>query len=170
MWLFFFALISDRIEFSVMIVAEKGAWIMSDTGDRRDEIQEAIDSGNRAVDSLKEAQEELKSAGRWGVLDAFGGNIVTGIVKHHKVNDAEQYVDEAKADLQEFRDDLWGIRDIEGLDVSIDGFLTFADFAMDGIFADMLVQSKIEKGKREVADAIERVEDVIENLEESLDD
>ena len=54
--------------------------------------------------------------------------------------------------------------------MSIDGFLTFADFAMDGIFADMLVQSKIEKGKREVADAIERVEDVIEDLEKTLDD
>ena len=144
--------------------------VLSDTGDRRDEIQEAIDAGKRAVDSLKEAQEELKSAGRWGVLDAFGGNIATGIVKHNKINDAERYVDEAKDDIREFRDDLWGIRDIEGLDVSIDGFLTFADFAMDGIFSDMLVQSKIEKSKREVADAIDRVEEVIEGLEKSLDD
>lgn len=143
---------------------------MSGAGVRKEDIQEAIDAGNRAVESLKNAEEQLKSAGRWGVLDAFGGNVVTGIVKHHKINDAEQYVDEAKDDLQEFRDDLWGIRDIDGLDVSIDGFLTFADFAMDGIFADLLVQSKIEKGKREVADAIERVEDVIEELEKSLND
>ena len=27
-------------------------------------------------------------------------------VKHNKVNEAERYVDEAKDDLQEFRDDL----------------------------------------------------------------
>lgn len=41
---------------------------------------------------------------------------------------------------------------------------------MDGIFADMLVQSKIENSKREVADAMERVEDVIEELEKSIED
>lgn len=35
---------------------------MSDTGDRREEIQEAIDAGNRAIDSLKEAEDQLKSA------------------------------------------------------------------------------------------------------------
>lgn len=55
MWLFFFALISDIVEFSIKIAAEKGAWIMSDTDDRRDDIQEAVDARNRAVESLKNA-------------------------------------------------------------------------------------------------------------------
>ena len=72
---------------------------MSDEGEKKEDIQEAIDAGNSAVESLKNAEEQLKSAGRWGALDAFDGNIVTGIVKHHKVNDAERYVDGAKADL-----------------------------------------------------------------------
>ena len=37
------------------------------------ERQEAIDAGERALDSLYGARRELASAGNWGLLDLFGG-------------------------------------------------------------------------------------------------
>jgi hypothetical protein len=132
--------------------------------DRDKEIGEAVGAGERALSSLREAERQLNSAGNWGLVDIFGGNTISGLVKHMKVNNASRCVDDARRDLAVFRDELGDIRDIEGLNVDIDGFLTFADFFFDGFVADIFVQSKIRKGQQEVKEAIRRVEDILQAL------
>lgn len=132
--------------------------------DRDKEINEAIRAGERALGSLREAQRQLNSARNWGLLDIFGGNTVSGLMKHMKVNNASRCVEDARRDLATFRDELGDIRDIENLHVDIDGFLTFADFFFDGFIADIFVQSKIREGQRQVSEAIRRVEDILRNL------
>ena len=132
--------------------------------DRDKEINEAIRAGERALGSLREAQRQLNSARNWGLLDIFGGNTVSGLMKHMKVNNASRCVEDARRDLATFRDELGDIRDIENLHGDIDGFLTFADFFFDGFIADIFVQSKIREGQRQVSEAIRRVEDILRNL------
>ena len=61
------------------------------------EMQEAIDAGESALRSLKEARESLGSARGWGLLDIFGGGTISGLVKHMKVTDARNSLDKAKA-------------------------------------------------------------------------
>ena len=56
------------------------------------ERQEAIDAGERALDSLYGVRKELESAGNWGLLDMFGGGMFTTFVKHSKMNDAQRYM------------------------------------------------------------------------------
>ena len=132
--------------------------------DRNKEINEAIRAGERALGSLREAQRQLNSAENWGLLDIFGGNTVSGLMKHMKVNNASRCVEDARKDLATFRDELGDIRGIENLHVDIDGFLTFADFFFDGFIADIFVQSKIREGQRQVQEAIRRVEDILYRL------
>ena len=131
---------------------------------RNKEIREAIRAGERALDSLKEADRQLSSAGTWGLIDIFGGNTFSGLMKHMRVNNASRYVDDARRDMAAFRDELGDIRDLENLNVDIDGFLTLADFFFDGFVADIFVQSKIRKGQQQVREAIRRVEDILSSL------
>ena len=133
--------------------------------DRNKEIREAIRAGERALDSLKEANRQLNSAGNWGLVDIFGGNTISGLMKHMKVNNASRCVDDARRDVATFRDELGDIRDVENLNIDIDGFLTFADFFFDGFVADIFVQSKIRKGQQQVGEAIRRVEDILSTLQ-----
>ena len=133
--------------------------------DRNKEIREAIRAGERALDSLQEANRQLNSAGNWGLVDIFGGNTISGLMKHMKVNNASRCVDDARRDLATFRDELGDIRDMENLNIDIDGFLTFADFFFDGFVADIFVQSKIRKGQQQVGEAIRRVEDILSTLQ-----
>ena len=132
--------------------------------DRNKEVREAVRAGEQALESLREAQRELNSAGNWGLIDIFGGNTVSGLMKHMKINNASRAIDNARGDLAVFRDELGDIRDIESLQVDINGFLTFADFFFDGFVADLLVQSKIREGQRQVQEAIRRVEDILAKL------
>ena len=95
--------------------------------DRNKEIREAIRAGERALDSLQEANRQLNSAGNWGLVDIFGGNTISGLMKHMKVNNASRCVDDARRDVATFRDELGDIRDVENLNIDIDGFLAFAE-------------------------------------------
>ena len=73
------------------------------------ERNEAIAAGERALTSLRAAREELRSAGNWGLVDLFGGGMISGLVKHSKMGNAQRYMEQAKLDLQSFSRELQDI-------------------------------------------------------------
>lgn len=128
------------------------------------EVREAINAGEKALYSLREAQNNLQSARNWGIFDMFGGGFITDMIKHSKLGNASTYMENAKYDLQVFQREL---RDVYiNLDMRIDvgGFLSFADFFFDGIVADYLVQSRIGEARRQVESAIRQVENILVEL------
>ena len=131
------------------------------------EVNEAIQAADVALGHLQAAKKHLKSASNWGIVDLIGGGTLTGLIKHSKMGNAEYEIEAAKRALQTFSKEL---RDVQGYSsVHIDGFLTFADFFFDGLIADWLVQSKIDKARRQCDDAIRQVSDIRQQLVRSLD-
>ena len=128
------------------------------------EINEAIQAGERALTSLRKAEEKLTSASNWGLWDIFGGGLISGIAKHSKMNEASSYLEEAKRNLTIFQKELRDVNGTYGLQLDIGGFLSFADFFFDGIIADYLVQTKIQDAKVQVRDAIQSVSGVLAQL------
>ena len=110
------------------------------------ERNEAIDAGERALSSLRAARGELQSAGNWGLLDLFGGDMISGLVKHSKMGNAQKYMEEAKYNLQSFSRELQDVNMTHNLNLNVGDFLTFADFFFDGLVADWLVQDRIKSG------------------------
>ena len=45
------------------------------------------------------SQEKLNSASNWGIFDMFGGGLFSAIMKHSKMDDAQQLMEAAKTDL-----------------------------------------------------------------------
>ena len=131
---------------------------------RRQEIDEAIRAGDKALISLRLAQEKLSSAKNWGILDILGGGLITNMVKHSKINDASSYLREAKDSLRVFQRELKDIPDLTALEIDIGSFLSFADFFFDGFIADYMVQTKISDAKDKINEAIIRVESLLREL------
>ncbi len=132
--------------------------------DAERERQEAIRAGERALNSLRDAEHYLGGARLWGIVDLFGGGGFSGFLKHAKLNDASRSLERAKADLRLFQDELRDVRAIQDMKIDIGGFLTFADFFFDGLIADWLVQSKIQNARQQVSDAISQVEWILGQL------
>lgn len=128
------------------------------------EIREAINAGERALRSLQDAKSSLDSARGWGILDILGGRGLSGLIKHVKIDDARSSLDKAKADLDCFSRELSDVREIQGLDIEIGSFLTFADFFFDGFLADIMVQSKIREAQDKIDYAIDRVRSMLGRL------
>lgn len=128
------------------------------------ERAEAREAGQRALESLKEAREYLTKASNWGLVDIFGGNILSGAMKHARISDAKDAIGTARSDIQAFQAELGDVHEMESMKLDVDSFLTFADFVFDGAIADILVQSRIEKAKDSVDDAIREVKRALQEL------
>lgn len=132
----------------------------------RQEMQEAVAAGERALSSLKMARDKLNSARSWGIVDLLGGGLFTDIMKHSRMNDASVHMETAKRDLLIFQKELKDVNVPMDLRMEVGGFLSFADFFFDGLVADYLVQSKIADARGQVADAIRMVEMILGDLKE----
>lgn len=131
---------------------------------RRQEIQEAIRAGERALISLDSARNRLISARSWGIWDMVGGGFITSLVKHSKIDEASSYLESAKMDLKVFQRELKDIPDFSGLGIDIGNFLSFADCFMDGILVDYMVQRKIDDARTQVEEGIRKVESLLKSL------
>ena len=132
------------------------------------EKQEAIDAGNKALKSLRKAQENLDSAKGWGIFDMLGGGFLSTMVKHSKVDQAKENMEQAKYDLNSFCRELRDVNMSVNLNIDTHDFLTFADFFFDGLVADWLVQDRINDVRMQVDEAIRRVEQVLYQLRSYL--
>lgn len=127
------------------------------------EVREAVAAGQRALYSLQKARRQLDSAADWGIVDILGG---VGLVKQMKLRQASECVRNAKRDIERFRDELGDVRAVENLDIDLDDFTVFMDFAFDGLIADIYVQNKIDRARSSVDQAIRQVQEILQELKE----
>ena len=125
------------------------------------EKQEAIEAGEMALRSLREAREHISSAKGFGLWDILGGGSLVSLAKHYKIGRAKDAIQRAKNDLQAFSREL---RDVEmNLDINIGDFLTIFDL-MDNFFADIMVQSRLSDAARRIDQAIRSVQECLQKL------
>lgn len=132
---------------------------------RQKEIREAMQAGQEALNYLKKAKETLNSAGNWGLVDLFGGGLISTFVKHSKMNEAESLVQQARSALKRFQRELTDVDNVSDFHIETGDFIAFADFFFDGLIADWLVQSRINEARQQVDNAIQRVNYILGQLQ-----
>lgn len=133
--------------------------------DLEKEKREAIEAGNKAMNSLRLAQSELEKASGWGIFDMLGGGLLSTAIKHDKMYNAQKYMEEAKYNLQNFSRELSDVNMICNLNLELGDFINFADWFFDGFIADWLVQSRISEARNQVEKAMMLTGDVLRRLE-----
>lgn len=132
------------------------------------EIREAIGAGESTLYSLEKVKEKLQSAKNWGTWDMLGGGLISNIGKHSAISDANDIAADVKYHLQSFKKELSDVNEFTDIQVNISSFASFADFFLDGIFADWFVQTKINDSLSNVNRTIERIEMIITDLNRNL--
>lgn len=137
---------------------------LSKIRDEEREIQEAVEAGERALHTTKEILDKLDSAHGWGTYDLIGGGLIADVVKHGHLDEAQSQVERLQGELGQFRTELADVSIHADMRVSIDGFLRFADYFFDGIFADWTVLDKIDRSISKVKDTKNQIEKVLGEL------
>ena len=114
------------------------------------EITEAIAAANEASSAADEVLHHLSDAEGWATWDLFGGGLLSDIAKHSALDAAQNAVNVLQSKLRSFKTELVDVNVEANVQISLDGFLGFADFFFDGFFMDYAVMDHIEKAIAEV--------------------
>ena len=134
---------------------------------QKQEIKEAISAGRSARNLADEVLSELKSAKGWNTWDMIGGGgIITHMAKHEHLDTAQDLVCSLQSELRRFKTELADIHISANMQVSVDGFLRFADFFFDGLFADWAVGDRISNSISSVSHTKGQIDRTLERLRE----
>ena len=128
------------------------------------EINEAILAGEKALISANNVLSSLDSAEDWGTFDLFGGGVISDMVKHNHLDEAQNKVEQLQSDLRRFKTELTDVTINSDIKVNIDGFLRFADYFFDSFFTDWAVLDKINESQENVKNTKRQIEEVISRL------
>ena len=127
-------------------------------------MEEALEVGNKTLESLHFAQIKLDSARSWVVLEGFGGSFLTSMMNNMKISDTQTYVEQAKQDILKFQVMLKSISLPEDVKRRCGVFISFATFFLDGTVDDYMVKSRVDSAQEQIRDAIQIVDEVCEDL------
>ena len=128
------------------------------------EIDEALEAADYALDSLRKAESDMDSARSWGMLDNLGWGLISPVFQHHDMDDAQAHMEEAKGALEKLSQELKDVDYQINLDFTVSDFLSFADYFFDGLLADLFVQDRIDEAEQQVKEAITKVESIRDHL------
>ena len=132
------------------------------------EIREAIQAADYALQCLDRAESHLNSASNWGIIDMLGGGLLTTMVKHSKMDDAAADLNEARDALQRFSRELQDVHSFVDFPFNSADVLSFADFFFDGFIADWLMQDRINTARDQVGEAKQRVNAIRSQLSQMV--
>ena len=129
------------------------------------EIGEAILAGNAAFAVAEKILSELDSADGWNTWDMFGGGgLITHMAKHGHLDDAQDLVETLQDKLRSFKTELADVSINADMQVNIDGFLRFADYFFDGLFADWAVADRINESMGAVQKTRNQIGHLVDKL------
>ncbi len=132
------------------------------------EISEAINAGQTTLDVLGEIRDSLRSAQNWGTWDMLGGGLLATVAKHSAIEKANKIADDLHYHLRSFKKELADVNEFTDIQVNLSSFESFADFFFDGIFVDWFVQTKINTSLDNVNNTIDKIEEIIADLDQSM--
>ena len=132
--------------------------------EQKRELSEAITAGNHALSTANQVLSSLDSAEGWGTWDLFGGGLISDLAKHSHLDEAQSAIEHLQSQLRKFKTELADVTIHANLQVNVDGFLRFADYFFDGLFADWAVLDKISQSKSQVQSTKNQIESVLSRL------
>jgi hypothetical protein len=136
------------------------------------EITEAITAGNGVISGLEQLIESLESAKNWGTWDILGGDFLATAIKHAKIDDARKGINDVQTKMSQLTRELADVQKSVELQIDITELESFADFFIDGLIFDWVVQSKIvdsleqsKKAKDIIVQAVNELEGIKENTQ-----
>ena len=134
---------------------------------QKQEIKEAISAGYSARGTADRILSELEDADGWNTWDIIGsGGIITHLAKHGHLDEAQDLVQELQSDLRRFKTELADIQISADMQINIEGFLRFADYFFDGLFADWAVGDKISQSMTAVNSTKSQIDSMLGKLSE----
>ncbi|WP_449622093.1 hypothetical protein [Robertmurraya sp. Marseille-Q9965] len=128
------------------------------------EINEAEDAALQAENALEKADSSLTSAKNWGYMDMAGGGLMSTLIKRSHMDEAKEVLHSAQYYLKRLQAELADLGKDINSNLEVSDFLHIADLFFDNVFSDWMVQERISASASQVAECLERLEELRKEL------
>lgn len=125
------------------------------------DIEESIGAGKALYQEIGYTKEILQSAKNWGTLDLLGGDFISSMAKHQKVDEAQKQFARVSNLLVNFNKEL---EDINMSSLNFSTSMKTFDIFFDNIFTDISVNNQISKSYDDICKLEKNVNDILINL------
>lgn len=129
------------------------------------EIDEALSVGRDVLSQIASIESSLDSAEGWGTWDLLGGGLISDLAKHSHLDEAQVQINDLQDSLRRYHTELADVTVQADVQAQVDGFLRFADYFFDGLFADWAVLDHIHSSQQQIGSTRCQVEDMQAKLE-----
>jgi flagellar motility protein MotE (MotC chaperone) len=143
----------------LMEIAERLGYLQA----QAKEVAEAIDAGQKTSQGLTGVEKSLSSAQGWGVVDIIGGGLIITAIKHSHIGSARRYISQAQQQLRRFQTELADVKKTN-TSLEIGNIWTLADFLLDGLLFDFIVQSQINAAQHRTRQLKQEITATIQDL------
>ena len=95
----------------------------------------------------------------------IGGGIWSDMAKYGRLDEAQEEVEQLQVDLRRFKTELADVEINADIQVTVEGFLRFADYFFDNLFTDWEVRDRIDQSIEKVRDTRRQIQRVLDKLE-----
>lgn len=128
------------------------------------EVHEALSAGQDVLSRISDIENDLNSAEHWGAWDMMGGGFLSTYAKHSCLDAVQSQINDLQSSLYRYHSELTDITIQANIEVQIDGFLRFADYFFDGLFADWAVLNSIHSSQQQISSTRMQVESIQRKL------
>lgn len=125
------------------------------------EIEESIYVGKVLYQEIGYTKEILQSAKNWGTIDLLGGDFISSMAKHEKIDEAQKQFTRVSNLLVNFNKEL---EDINMYSLNFSTSIKTFDIFFDNIFTDISVNSQINKSYDDICKLEKNVNSILINL------
>lgn len=129
------------------------------------ELDEALSAGSAALRTTENVLSLLDDASGWGTWDLVGGGLLTDMAKHSKLDEAQRSIEYLQSQLRRFKTELADVTIYADIQVSVDGFLRFADYFFDNFFTDWAVLDRIKQSQEQVRGTRSQIQSILSRLQ-----
>ena len=144
---------------------------------RQKEIREAVQAGHTALETARQMQESLDDAEGWSTIDLMGGSVLSDLAKYEHLDQAQELAERLQMELRRFKTELADVEINPEMQVTVDGFLRFADFFFDNFFTDwagwdhiVQAQKQVQKTQSQIRRLLDKLDRMDSALKAQLED
>lgn len=125
------------------------------------ELNESITVGNSLMSEIATAKKLLNSAKGWSTFDILGGDILSSMAKHNKIDEAQSHFSKISNLTRSFNKEL---KDVNISGVGFSATTKAFDIFFDNIFSDLSVDKHINESYEKVCSLEIKVENILIKL------
>lgn len=131
------------------------------------EVDESIYVGNELLDEVRSAKKLLSSAKAWSTFDIFGGDLLSSMAKHSKIDDVQWHLSKISNLIKSFNKEL---KDVNISGISFSSSTKTFDIFFDNIFTDLSVDKHITDSYDNICVLEVKVENILSKLKRDSKD